>query len=238
MSKRSSEGDVLLNRVSLGIAKHQKLLASWMGTQTDAHTAGDIPNTEEDDDEFKQDLYGPDRLGVGGIVPKDMEDGKFTRRNITSDDKLLAQLIGKKKAKAHIATKQHTARLGTQQQPKHGRQAAAKKEDSEDEDEGRAAAFTSKKRKTVKAKPASTTEETGENEQGPPGQDDNGTEQVVEEVDPDRPGAKEQVEEDQSVAKPKSIPSRGRTKPKSYLDELLAERSKKKNKKGSSKAAS
>lgn len=61
MSKRNIEGDVLANRLSLGLAKNQKLLASWMGTQPEAQPANDTTKIEEDDTELKQDFFGHDR---------------------------------------------------------------------------------------------------------------------------------------------------------------------------------
>jgi len=159
--------------------------------------------------------------------PKDIADGSFTRRTLTSNDKLLEQLIGKKKAKIHLASKQQATRLGAQSQPKNGRQASTKKEESEDEEEGRSAAFTSKRRKVAKPKPVPVTED--EDEIEPPAQavDEAGDEQVH--TNP--PAIEEPEEDEQPPVKPKSIPSRSKAKSKSYLDEVLAERSKKKKKK-------
>jgi hypothetical protein len=180
------------------------------------------------------------RLGVGGIRPKDLEDGNFTRRTLTSDNKLLTQMIGAKKAKVHLASNQQMTRLGAQPQPKHGRPVAAKKEDSEDEEEGRAATFKSKRRKTVKSKPAPAPEDDSEDQQALPVQarDDGGEiEQAADNGKAEPPAAEEPEEEERPATKPKSIPSRGKAKPKSYLDELLAEKSKKKKRKDSSKTA-
>jgi hypothetical protein len=61
MSKRSSDGDVLSNRLSLGLAKNQKLLASWVGTQTEPEPVKDKSQIEEEDNELKQTNYGHDR---------------------------------------------------------------------------------------------------------------------------------------------------------------------------------
>jgi hypothetical protein len=61
MSKRDNEGDVLANRLSLGLAKNQMLLASWMGTEPDAQPKNDGPEVEEEDNELKQDFFGHDR---------------------------------------------------------------------------------------------------------------------------------------------------------------------------------
>jgi hypothetical protein len=62
MSKRNSDGDVLSNRLSLGLAKNQKLLASWMGTHTNAQPATDTSKSEEEEDnDLKQESFGHDR---------------------------------------------------------------------------------------------------------------------------------------------------------------------------------
>jgi hypothetical protein len=61
MSKNTNDGDVLANRLSLGLAKHQKLLASWMGSQPDVQPANDTSKIEEEDSELKQDFFGHDR---------------------------------------------------------------------------------------------------------------------------------------------------------------------------------
>jgi hypothetical protein len=61
MSKRNMEGDILANRLSLGLAKHQKLLSSWMGTQPDAQPADDTTKIEEEDNELSQGSFGYDR---------------------------------------------------------------------------------------------------------------------------------------------------------------------------------
>jgi len=66
MSKRDNEGDVLANKLSLGLAKNQKLLASWMGTEPDAQPKKDEPKVEEEDNELKQDFFGHDRYVLHG----------------------------------------------------------------------------------------------------------------------------------------------------------------------------
>jgi hypothetical protein len=168
------------------------------------------------------------------------------KRTLTTNDKLLEQLIGKKRAKAHLAAKLQATRLGAQPQPKHSRQVASKKEDSEDEEEGRASAFQSKKRKVVKPKRAVVSDE--ENDEGA----EDATKVVPVTVTQPVEDGKEQdeavetqdsKEDDEEADTPpvkitsKSIPSRGRVKPVSYLDELLAERSKKKKNKTKNKVA-
>ena len=61
MSKRDSDGDVLTNRLALGLAKNQKLLASWMGEKSEPSSAvNDAAKPQEEDDDLKQD-YAHDR---------------------------------------------------------------------------------------------------------------------------------------------------------------------------------
>ncbi|KAL5114264.1 hypothetical protein ACEQ8H_007833 [Pleosporales sp. CAS-2024a] len=154
MATSDVDGDVLANQLSLVSAKGQKLLASWLGPIPDAHSSRDAPKDDDKHAELTHDFSGHDRLGVGGLPPTDIADGSFTRRTITSDDKLLQQLLGKKKAKAHLAAKQEAQRRGAASQPQPRRKDVVKQEESEEEDEGRAAAFTSKRRKIVTPSPS------------------------------------------------------------------------------------
>jgi hypothetical protein len=190
------------------------------------------------------------RLGVGGILPKD--EGNFLKRKATTNDKLLEQLIGKKKAKAHIAAKEQAERLGAQSQPKHARREVQKKEESDDEEEGRAATFKSKRRKVARPKPAPVSDEEDRAEADAPNssvpkQDapkvtapDEPSEDAPQKEEPNETLIQEGDDTNEPVPvakKPKSIPSRTRAKPTSYLDELLAERSKKKKNKTKNKTA-
>jgi len=179
------------------------------------------------------------RIGVGGIVPKDIEDGTFTSRIRTSDDKLLRQLIGKKKAKAHITAKQEAARPNAASKAQHYKKLAAKKEESDDDEEGRAATFKSKRqKKKVKqeAKPADSDEEDEETRakrlEGGTVKEEGEVikEEVTTQVEADAKPIKKEDDDEAETTQP--APKKGRTKPKSFLDEILAERSKKKSKKG------
>lgn len=59
MSKRNSDGDVLTNKLNLGLAKQKSLLASWMGTEP-VSTAPNETEEQFNDDDLKQD-YAHDR---------------------------------------------------------------------------------------------------------------------------------------------------------------------------------
>ncbi|CAN9162928.1 unnamed protein product [Alternaria alternata] len=211
MSKRTNDGDVIANRISLLEAKGQKLLASLYGSRPDWDTTNNATQSrDEDDDQDLKQNYAHDRIGLGGILPKDIEDGSFTRRIVTSDDKLLQQLIGKKKAKAHISAKQEAARptaaAKAQQQAKKENQ-QAKKVDSDDEDE---------ETRAKRLGDGTVKEEDGASR-----------EKVVMEVRADVVPTKRTDDDEEAEADvTQPAPKKAGVKPKSFLDEILAERSK------------
>lgn len=59
MAKRNSDGDVLANKLNLGLAKHKSLLASWMGSESETAATNDTADHSQDDD-LRQD-YAHDR---------------------------------------------------------------------------------------------------------------------------------------------------------------------------------
>ncbi|KZM27037.1 uncharacterized protein EKO05_0005023 [Ascochyta rabiei] len=241
MARRHVQDDVLGNKFSLMNAKSSKLLSSWMGSEPEpaAPSASLSDNAKDEDADLKQADFGHDRLGVGSAIPKDVADGSFTRRAPTSNDKLLEQLIGKKRAKAHLAAKQEAERASARQQPTWQQKKEEKKiEESEDEEEGRAAMITSKRQKTQqqqqkkkKNKPIVAVPKEEEDEvMG--GLDGELKEDAVAVTQDEQQESKKEESDDDVDLKPKKRVKKSRTKPTSYLDELLAERSKKKKGKG------
>ena len=164
---------------------------------------------------------------MGSAIPKDIADGSFTRRAPTSNDKLLEQLIGKKRAKAHLAAKQEAERASARQQPTWQQKKEEKKvEESEDEEEGRAATIASKRQRKDGVKGASKEKRAEEKV---------AAEVVVDEASKIEEGeavASKDMSDDDIDLKPKKRVKKSRAKPTSFLDELLAERSKKKKGKG------
>lgn len=58
MSKRKIDGDVLVNRLSVGLANHKKLLASWTGLQTEAEPHAGASREGGEEDDFKDEALG------------------------------------------------------------------------------------------------------------------------------------------------------------------------------------
>ncbi|KAF1830693.1 hypothetical protein BDW02DRAFT_533483, partial [Decorospora gaudefroyi] len=248
MSKRNNEGDVIANRISLLEAKGQKLLASLYGSRADWSSDSAARSQEDDNDQDLKQNYAHDRIGLGGILPKDIEDGSFTKRTPTSDDKLLQQLLGKKKAKAHMAVKQEAARpSAAAKAQRYGKSLPTKKEESDDEEEGRAATFKSKRRKK-EGKPVVTEVDSDDEDEEMRAKRLGGSTSNAK-VDEDafvsttntetgaggdqtRPDVTSKDDGDVNNAKAvQPAPKKTKAKPNNYLDEILAERSKKKQKK-------
>jgi hypothetical protein len=66
MSKRNSDGDVLFNRLAVGVAQDQSLLASLMGGGQEAEFQHEVHDVENDDDDLQFD--GDDEQCVVAIV--------------------------------------------------------------------------------------------------------------------------------------------------------------------------
>ncbi|KAF2633796.1 hypothetical protein BU25DRAFT_436165 [Macroventuria anomochaeta] len=225
MAKKDDFDDVLGNKFSLVNAKSSKLLASWMGAEpTAAPSTNNVSDAQDEDADLKQADFGHDRLGVGSAIPKDIADGSFTRRAPTSNDKLLEQLIGKKRAKAHLAAKQEAERASARQQPTWRQKKEAKKvEESEDEEEGRAATITSKRQTANGTKPMSKPMTVVEDK---PEVAEDRVEESSKNAETEQTPKNDS--DDDIDLKPKKRVKKSRAKPTSYLDEILAERSKKK----------
>jgi len=136
-----------------------------------------------------------------------------------------------------MAAKLQAERSGAQPQTKPGKREVAKKDESDDEEQGRAATFKSKRRKVAKTKPVPVSDDEGDLEQDAlkeaaqdePMQDEE--QPQLTEAPPPTKKFYDDVELEPISKKKKAIPSRSKAKPTSYLDELLAERSKKKQNK-------
>ncbi|OCL13985.1 hypothetical protein AOQ84DRAFT_270621, partial [Glonium stellatum] len=99
MPAQPSEADIIFNRASVALAKSQRLIASWLPPKTHEELAN--TKSEEELEKEEKDIFTPvpELLGVGAPLPKDVNDGSFKRRELSSNDKLLKQLLGKKAAK-------------------------------------------------------------------------------------------------------------------------------------------
>ncbi|KAL1865988.1 hypothetical protein Plec18167_009238 [Paecilomyces lecythidis] len=213
----SNEADVIFNRANIALARSQRLVASWLPPKSDEDLAEQSKSEEElqrEEDEIFTAV--PEKLGLGAPLPKATEDGSWNRTELSSNDKLRQQLMGKGFAKA-MAAKQRQQQLQQQQnikkrpeQGKTGAKSSARTEeadDDDDEEEGRSA-LGNKKRKVAAT-----------------GTEDGANEGIVEGKEASGSGSG-------SASAPGAESGRGKKKKKtgSYLDEVLSQRSKKKKK--------
>ncbi|KAL1591904.1 hypothetical protein SLS60_011496 [Paraconiothyrium brasiliense] len=239
MSRHNGEGEVLSNKISVGLAKFQQQhFASLFGDSAPA-----VPESHDDDKQAEQasfaDLKGDgddEGFGLGAAVPQDVQDGSFANRIPTSHERLLENLIGKKAAKAHLAAKRkHTAPV---KPPKPLKPTPTKVES--DEEEGRTSSIRSKRQRNAKPLSAQEVESDDEDEEAralsvrsKKSKTNDQSHFIVEEIvtkvnGPDDELADEKLENNKKN-KPSSRPQMA--KPKSYLDEILSEKATKKNKK-------
>ncbi|KAJ5631666.1 uncharacterized protein N7484_011766 [Penicillium longicatenatum] len=212
MSLSKTESDVILNRANVALARSQRLVASWLPAQTEEELANVKSEEELQREEDEIFTAVPETLGVGAPLPEKAADGSWNRTELSSNDKLRKQLLGKNydrfmkaEAEKKAAAKASTAAA---QAAKTAAAAANKQdEESDDDEEGRLASIGRNKRK---AAPLKTKTKAVDGE-------DKGSQD-----EQDVPSAKE--------VPVRQAPLKGKKKATSYLDELLAERAKKRKK--------
>ncbi|EKV15979.1 Cytochrome P450 [Penicillium digitatum] len=212
MSLSKSESDVILNRANVALSRSQRLVASWLPQQTTEELAN--PKTDEELQREEDEIFTavPETLGVGAPLPQKAADGSWNRTELDSNDKLRKQLLGKnydRVMKAAAEQKAAAAASTAAAASASATVAKAEAEDEYDEEDGRSAMLARQKNKRkggagagrgVHPAAAAAAAETGDNCGGEGG------------------GA------------PAPARSKGRKKATSYLDELLAERAKKRKK--------
>ncbi|TKA43843.1 hypothetical protein B0A54_05602 [Friedmanniomyces endolithicus] len=219
MATSQELADIIFNRQAVALARSRRLVQSWLPpkpTTDDAELPDQQPAAEEEDDDWE----GMTELQGVGSKRKAEDEGVLDglkRKKLSSDNKLLELLLGKKAAQARKKTLE-TSRYG-------GRAAALKplekrgivpkhRDVSEDEEEGRASSFKSRK---SKAKPAVVELEPEVDRPEDPVPDEDGM------------GAKQQVQA--LSARVEAHPPAKKRKGGSYLDEILNQKAAKQDKK-------
>ncbi|KAL4932271.1 DUF3245 domain-containing protein [Aspergillus undulatus] len=235
MSLSKSETDIILNKANIALARSQRLVASWLPaepTTDEKETKPDAQLQREDDDIF---TAVPETLGLGAPLPSKAADGSWNRTELDSNDALRRQLLGrnykKVMAEKEKARQQKIAENGSSgssmkssgkgagagnHQRSSGGGGRGVDDDEDDDDEGRAASI-GKKASSRKKKVEGNIETT------PAAQTETNNGELRDEDNEAGEGSKTATS--QQRPKPK-----GRKKATSFLDEVLAERSKKRKK--------
>ncbi|OJD39918.1 a1 cistron-splicing factor aar2 protein [Diplodia corticola] len=223
MSAAVRPEDVAFNCVSVALARSQSLVASWLPPRPAADAAAHKTSEQLADEESALFAPGSDILGVGAEPPKDIADGSFKRSQLSSNERLRQQILGKNATKGRgaqpVAQSSAAAAAAAahlpSKKPARPTKSARAQDDSDDDEDGRAAMFRSKKR----AVPTTVENETSR------GEDDGSADEV-----------KGRATSQKANAAATRTQEKPRKRPASYLDELLEERSKKKNKKQKAQA--
>ncbi|KAB2577149.1 hypothetical protein DBV05_g4246 [Lasiodiplodia theobromae] len=230
--------DVAFNRVSVALARSQSLVASWLPPRsTEDEAAQKTPEQLQKEESALftpgSDMYGLwlcylqsvaicsqiSSLGVGAEPPKDILDGSFKRNQLSSNERLRQQILGKNAAKSRGVQPSDQKSAAAAHLPSKKLERPTKpvraQDDSDEEEDGRAAMFKSKR----KAAPAPVKKEVSKGEES-------GSEEE----------AKGRAAPKQANAAAAQAQEKSRKRPVSFLDELLEERTKKKNKKQKAQA--
>ncbi|RAH71951.1 DUF3245 domain-containing protein [Aspergillus aculeatinus CBS 121060] len=225
MSISQSETDIILNKANVALARSQRLVASWLPAPT-AEDQANVKSEEElqrEEDEIFTAV--PETLGVGAPLPTKAADGSWNRTELDSNDKLRKQLLGRNYQKVMAAkanAKTGVSSAGTAsgrpsvKATSSGAGHGADQED-DDEEEGRLALIGRKNNSSSRKRKADA----------PPQQTPGETENMSSEAKATDVGGDDKLESGPSQP---SSGRRGRKKGTSFLDEILAERSKKRKK--------
>ncbi|GKZ21453.1 hypothetical protein AbraIFM66951_006152 [Aspergillus brasiliensis] len=227
MSTSKSETDIILNKANVALARSQRLVASWLPAPTaddQAHSTKTEEELQREEDEIFTAV--PETLGVGAPLPTKAADGSWNRTELDSNDKLRKQLLGRNYQKVMAAKKASAAKGGSNDPSAAASTNPAKnvEEEDSDEEEGRTAvigkrrAMPAKKRKAAEPQVQLESETVG----GEPGE----SKQANDIGD----GKEDRADQSDKQPGASSRPARGRKKGTSFLDEILAERSKKRKK--------
>ncbi|KAF4158879.1 hypothetical protein CNMCM6069_003118 [Aspergillus lentulus] len=232
MSISKTETDIILNKANVALARSQRLVASWLPPPTDEEKAR--VKTEEELQREEDEIFTavPETLGVGAPLPERAADGSWNRTELDSNDKLRKQLLGKnyKKVMAASAGVKPGKPVGQNGAPAGNATASSTAgtrdadDDDDDEEEGRTAVVGRKgdlRKKAVDSarKRKATTDIAEDDGSGPSG--------AVEIKDGDSEDTP--AKQEGPLSRPAPGP-KGRKKATSFLDEILADRSKKRKK--------
>ncbi|CAD0013326.1 hypothetical protein D6D19_02023 [Aureobasidium pullulans] len=199
-----SDADVIFNRANVALARSQHLVQSWLPPKP----AQDVVQSKTAQELLKEDeeLFKPtpELLGLGASAPDADSDPLLKKRPGANNDRLLEQLLGKKAARGHRASSKPQPAPKTPVTQKTGADQLGADED--DDEEGRANMVASNSLLKRKGSAQSSTRKTAATSKNP----DKVREPPSDEDDGPPPNKK---------------------RPGSYLDQLLAEKASKKNRK-------
>ncbi|KAK1141407.1 hypothetical protein N8T08_009079 [Aspergillus melleus] len=218
MSISKSETDIILNKANVSLARSQRLVASWLPAPTSEELANVKSEEELQREEDEIFTAVPETLGIGAPLPTKAADGSWNRAELDSNDKLRRQLLGKNYKKV-VAASAGASATGNPGKP--GLRAnpgpnpkEVDDEDGEDGDEGRTTTVGTSKRQSRKRKATIEASQSSNETAMNPGE-----------------GQGESASRQEGASSRQPPRSKSSKKATSFLDELLADRSKRRKKK-------
>ncbi|KAI5295374.1 hypothetical protein KEM55_006208 [Ascosphaera atra] len=146
MSVSKTEADIIFDRANVALARSQRLVASWL-PKSDEETSNTKTEAELQREEDEIFTPVPEKLGLGAPLPSKQADGSFNRTELSSNDQLRRQLLGKNYKKI-LAAKQAAKPPadGRQNLPQQQQQRQQQKDDVDDDDEEEGRSSLGKKR--------------------------------------------------------------------------------------------
>ncbi|KAE8146083.1 hypothetical protein BDV25DRAFT_56494 [Aspergillus avenaceus] len=227
MSAAKTETDIILNKANVALARSQRLVASWLPPKTSEEQAIVNSESQREDEIF---VAVPETLGVGAPLPSKTADGSWNRTELDNNDQLRKHLLGRN-YKAVVAEGNPPANrrdskvrssLSTTLTTNQFQTAASRTVEDESDDEDGRTALVGKKKQPGKRKPESgclALEPLGHGQDADKAKDGNGEcgDGVGEGL----------VRQGASFSQSTLGPKRKKKAP-SFLDEILADRSKRK----------
>ncbi|KAJ5273985.1 hypothetical protein N7478_009110 [Penicillium angulare] len=230
MSLSKAESDVILNRANVALSRSQRLVSSWLPTQTEDELSNLKSEEELQREEDEIFTAVPETLGIGAPLPEKAADGSWNRTELSSNDKLRKQLLGKNYDRFMKIQAENKAQAKVNISAPQGAKPVVVEESSDDEEEGRTTSVGMRRKNgqsKMKTKTKMTTQAEAETEavekEGGQDQDQDTDMQVQGDGQDEVPVATKKVPVRQA-------PSKNKKKATSYLDEILAQRANKRKK--------
>ncbi|PGH13722.1 hypothetical protein AJ80_06227 [Polytolypa hystricis UAMH7299] len=146
MAASKADADVIFNRANVALARSQRLIASWLPAKT-AEELTDTKTEEElrrEEDEIFTAV--PEKLGLGAPLPQKQADGSFNRTELSSNDKLRQQLLGRNYRK--VMANASRPPVAPKNSIQASTQTTSQDAESDDEEEGRSSLGKNKRQRS------------------------------------------------------------------------------------------
>ncbi|KAL9097992.1 MAG: hypothetical protein Q9163_006253 [Psora crenata] len=156
----TADYDVLMNQINVGLARSQRVIASWLPPEDPNQTSSRKSEAETGEEEEGDFVAEPEILGVGAKPAE--EDGRAQREEMSSNDRLRKELLTKDSGRKRKRDDDETKKASLQSSKPRPRLQHRKAEDESEEEEGRSGLGKSRRRQDPEAGNPSRAGEVGQ----------------------------------------------------------------------------